>query len=158
MGIVCADNMKEGEKSMRPILIVPAALAVACGPAGIAARAPAAAPNAVSTPIARTALTASGQPLRIPQGRSEMVATVVEIPARGSTTIHQHPWSRFVYVDRGPLRVVNEDKRDSHDFQTGQAFAEVVGQWHQGFAPGPRGARLIVFDVVPPGVANMKMR
>jgi quercetin dioxygenase-like cupin family protein len=87
-----------------------------------------------------------------------MVATVVDIPAGGVTTIHQHPWSRFVYVERGPLRVVNQDTGQTHDFQTGQAFAEVVAQWHQGHATGAQGVRLIVIDLVPPGVTNMVMR
>lgn len=134
-------------------------LAAACAPgASSAPQATAAAPNAVSSAIVRTAQTASGQPLRLPQGASEMVATAVDIPSGGSTTVHQHPWSRFVYVERGPLRVVNEDARQTQDFQTGQVFPEVVAQWHQGFAPGPNGARLIVIDLVPPGVTNMKMR
>jgi quercetin dioxygenase-like cupin family protein len=117
-----------------------------------------AAPNSVSKPIVRTSSTVSGQPLRLPRGKAEMVATSVEIPRNGTTTIHQHPWSRFVYVERGPLRVVNMDNGQKHDFQTGQVFAEAVAQWHQGSAPGPHGARLVVFDLVPPGVTNMKMR
>ena len=143
---------------MRLILIVPAALALACGPAGIAAEAPAQAPNSVSTPIVRAAHTLSGQPLHLPQGSAEMVAAAVDIPAGGSTNIHQHPWSRFVYVERGPLRIVNEDTRQVHVLQTGQAFGEVVAQWHQGFAPGPNGARVITIDLVPPGQSNMVMR
>ena len=144
---------------MRSLLIVPAVLAVACGPAVTSAsQTNAAAPNSVSTAIVRTAHTVSGQPLRLPQGSSEMVASAVEIPPGGSTTIHQHPWSRFVYVERGPLRVVDEDNHQTHDFQTGEVFPEVVAQWHQGFALGATGARLVVIDLVPPGVTNMKMR
>ena len=115
-------------------------------------------PNATSKEIVRTATTVSGQALRLPQGKAEMVATTVDIPANGLTTVHQHPWSRFVYVERGPLRVTDQDSGQIHSFQTGQVFAEVVAQWHQGHAPGPEGARLVVIDLVPPGVTNMKMR
>jgi quercetin dioxygenase-like cupin family protein len=115
-------------------------------------------PNATSTEIIRTAVTASGQPLRLPQGKAEMVGYTVDIPADGLTTIHQHPWSRFVYVEHGPLTVTDQDTGRVHRFETGQAFAEVVAQWHQGHAPGPTGARLIVIDLVPPGVTNMTMR
>jgi quercetin dioxygenase-like cupin family protein len=143
---------------MRSMLIVPAVLVLGCGPAGIAAESAAPPPNSVSTPIVRTAATLSGQPFRLPQGNSELVASAVDIPAGGSTVIHQHRWSRFVYVERGPLRVVNEDTHQTHDLQTGQVFGEVVGQWHQGFAPGPNGARVIVIDLVPPGETNMVMR
>ena len=144
---------------MRSLLMVPAALALACGPAAsMALETKAAVPNAVSLPLVRTAKTASGQPLRLPQGSSEMVATAVDIPSGGSTAIHQHPWSRFVYVERGPLRVVNQATGQTQDFVTGQVFPEVVAQWHIGQAPGAQGARLILIDLVPPGITNMKMR
>jgi quercetin dioxygenase-like cupin family protein len=116
-----------------------------------------AAANSVTKPIVRTATTIAGQPLRLPGGRAEMVASAVEIPAGGSTPIHQHPWSRFVYVERGPLRVVNHDTGKMRDFQTGDVFPEVVFQWHEGRAiAGP--VRVIVIDVVPPGVNNSIMR
>ena len=144
---------------MRVLMIIPAALIAACGPAAsTAVQMPVAAPGMVSIPVVRTAQTDTGQPLRLPPGNSEMVATVVEIPAGASTPIHQHPWSRFVYVERGPVRVINEDVHQTREYQTGQAFAEAVAQWHLGQAPGPQGARLVVIDIVPPGVTNMTMR
>ena len=143
---------------MRKSLLGLVLVAASAPGASIATSAETAAPNSANTTIVRTAQTVSGQPLRMPQGRAEMVATAVEIPPNGTTTIHQHPWSRFVYIERGPLLVVNLDTGQTHEFQTGQVFAEVVGQWHQGSAPGPRGARLVVIDLVPPGLTNMKMR
>lgn len=143
---------------MRKSVLGLAILAAAAPGASIATSAETAAPASTNTPVARTARTVSGQPLRLPQGKAEMVATTVEIPPNGKTTIHQHPWSRFVYVERGPLRVADLETGKTLEFQTGQVFAEVVAQWHQGSAPGPRGARLVVIDLVPPGVTNMKMR
>jgi quercetin dioxygenase-like cupin family protein len=133
-------------------------LITACAPGASSALRPSAMPNSVSTPIVRTARTVSGQPLKLPQGTAEMVAAAVEIPANGMTNIHQHPWSRFVYVERGPVRIINHDTGETQEFKTGDTFAEVVAQWHEGRAPGPRGARLVVIDLVPPGVTNMKMR
>ena len=134
-------------------------LVMACAPgASSAPSAGPAVPNSVTKPIIRTAATVSAQPLRLPQGKAEMVAAAVEIPANGSTTIHQHPWSRFVYVERGPVRIINHATGETKDFQTGEAFAEVIAQWHHGIAPGAGGARLIVIDLVPPGATNMKMR
>ena len=130
--------------------IVPAASTASSGAGGE--------PNAVSKEVVRTGTTVSGQPLRLPQGKAEMVAYTVDIPANGLTTVHQHPWSRFVYVERGPLTVTDQSTGQTHSFQTGQVFGEVVAQWHQGHAPGPQGARLVVIDLVPPGVTNMKMR
>lgn len=115
------------------------------------------APNSTSTPIVRSAQTISGQPLKLPHGAAEMVAAVVDIPAGGMTTIHQHPWSRFVYVEKGTVRITNHDTGEVKDLKQGTMFAEVVAQWHHGTAPdGP--ARLLVVDIVPPGVNNMIMR
>lgn len=111
----------------------------------------------VSTPLVRTATTISGQPLRLPQGASEMVATAMDIPPGGATAIHQHPWSRFVYVERGPVRITNHDNGQSHVYQTGQVIAEVVAQWHEGRA-GNTPVRLVVIDLVPPGATNMVMK
>jgi quercetin dioxygenase-like cupin family protein len=143
---------------MRKFLIGAATLALACGPAspGIS-EATAPKPNSVSKELVGTAQTVSRQALKLPQGKAEMVASVVDIPPGDATTIHQHPWSRFVYVERGSIRVTNFDRQDSLDFKAGQVFAEVVAQWHQGQA-GPDGVHLVVIDLVPPGVTNMKMR
>ena len=150
---------------MRKLLIATGVLAACAAAAGFSmqtgltgqAATGHAAANSVTTPIVRTATTIAGQPLRFPGGRAEMVASAVEIPAGGSTPIHQHPWSRFVYVERGPLRVVNHDTGKMRDFQTGDVFPEVVFQWHEGRAiAGP--VRVIVIDVVPPGVNNSIMR
>jgi hypothetical protein len=44
------------------------------------------------------------------------------------------------------------------DFQAGQLLPEVVGQWHEAKALGASGVRLIVIDLVPPGVNNMVMK
>lgn len=142
---------------MRAAVVMAIALA-SCAPTAssvVPSAAPAAAPFV--TPLVRSQQTISGQPLRLPQGAAELVAAAVEIPAGGATSIHQHPWSRFVYVERGTLSVINHDTGESREFAAGQVLPEVIGQWHEGRAPaGP--VRLIVFDLVPPGASNMVMR
>lgn len=112
----------------------------------------------VVTPIIRSAKTISGQPLRLPQGPAEVAAAAVDIPAGGALPIHQHPWSRFVYVESGSLRVVNHDTGAALDFGAGQVLPEVVAQWHEARAIGSGAVRLIVVDLVPPGVNNMIMK
>lgn len=69
-----------------------------------------------------------------------------------------HPWSRFVYVERGSLRVHNHYTGASLDFQAGQVLPEVVAQWHEARALGNAPVRLIVIDLVPPGVNNTIMK
>jgi quercetin dioxygenase-like cupin family protein len=87
-----------------------------------------------------------------------MVAVAVDIPAGGALPIHQHPWSRFFYVERGTLRVVNHDTGQSFEMKAGQVLPEAVGQWHHGEAVGDRPLRLIVIDLIPPGVNNTVMK
>ena len=114
--------------------------------------------GATVTPIMRTQRTIADQPLKLPQGEAEMVAVSVDIPAGGALPIHQHPWSRFFYVERGTLRVVNQDTGSSKDFNAGQVLPEAVSQWHHGEAVGEGPVRLIVIDLVPPGVNNTIMK
>ena len=111
-------------------------------------------PKMATTPILRTRLTSSNQPLKLPQGDAELVAIAVDIPSGGATSVHRHPWSRFAYVEKGHLRVINHDTGEAKDFRPGEVLSEAVGQWHEGRAiDGP--VRLIVFDIVPPGVTNV---
>jgi quercetin dioxygenase-like cupin family protein len=136
------------------------AACVLVGFAGVAIAQPTAPPppvNAVSTPIVRTDKTISGQFLKLPPGKAEVAAAAIEIPPGGATAIHQHPWTRIVYVERGPVRIINHDTGENRDFQSGEIIPEVVAQWHEGRATGPASARLIVIDLVPPGVNNTVM-
>jgi quercetin dioxygenase-like cupin family protein len=134
------------------------ALVFAMGPVtATAPKSPAPGSNAVSGELLRTDKTLSGQPLRFGSPGAQVVASATNFPPNGRTTVHKHPWSRFVYVERGPLWVTNFDRHKTAEFQTGQAFAEAVGEWHRGHA-GPNGARLVVFDLVPPGTINVVNR
>ncbi len=137
---------------MRKLLIL-AGLIAAFGSAYSAAPAP----GYVTKEILRTATTVSGQPLKIAQGRPELVASASDFAPNGRTPVHQHLWSRFVYIERGSLKVTYFARHRTDEFKAGQAFAEAAGEWHQGQA-GPQGARLVVFDLVPPGVKNVVTR
>jgi quercetin dioxygenase-like cupin family protein len=146
---------------MRVAILIPVLLAAACtSPTPIAHREASLLNQpvkAVTTQILRTGRTISNQPLKLPKGDAEVAAAAIEIPAGGATPIHQHPWSRFVYVERGPVRIVNHDTGESRDFQSGAVLPEVVAQWHEGRAVASP-VRLIVIDLVPPGVNNTIMK
>ncbi|HYC64257.1 MAG TPA: cupin domain-containing protein [Reyranellaceae bacterium] len=112
----------------------------------------------MTKPLLRTQQTISGQPLRLPQGAAEVAAATVEIPVGGAIPIHRHAWSRLVYVEQGRIRIVNHDTGQALEFGEGQLIPEVVGQWHEGVVIGLEPVRLLVIDLVPPGVNNVEMR
>jgi len=108
----------------------------------------------VSTPIARTETTVTGQPLRPPPAPFALTVTRVDLPAGGTIPTHKHPWPRYVYVEAGAIRVTNHDAGTVNDFTAGQVIVEAVDQWHEGRVTGDAPARLIVFDQAPPGAVN----
>jgi len=111
-------------------------------------------PAPILKPLLQTQTTVSGQPLKLPPAAAELTATIVTIAPGGATPIHRHPWSRFAYVEQGPLRLINHATGKTVDFQSGSVIVESVGQWHEGRALGPKPAKLIVFDLAPPGAAT----
>ena len=142
---------------MRKSLIVTALIAGGLASAGCAQTVATAAPPApVVTPLAKGTTTVTGQPLKLPAGGAEYSVVLVVIPPGGATNVHRHPWSRFAYVEQGPIRLINHDTGQTFDFQTGSVIAESIGQWHEGRAIGPNPVRLIVFDLTPPGSANVE--
>jgi quercetin dioxygenase-like cupin family protein len=147
----------QGRRGRQRVIPLIAALTLnACG-SGDGIRDPASeagSSGAIITPITSTEQTISGQPFKLPQGPAQMVAISVDNPAGAALAIHQHPWSRFFYVERGTLRVVNHDTGESQEFKAGQVQAEAVDEWHEGRAVGDGPVHLIVIDLVPPGKSN----
>ena len=136
---------------MRPVRLL-CAFAI-----GVAALAPATAadkPTPILTPVLRTDRTVSGQPLHLPQGPSEFVGAIVDVPVGATIPLHKHPWSRFAFIERGTIHVVNRDTGLAADFKAGQMAAEAVDQWHEASVVGDEPVRLIIFEIVPPGVGN----
>jgi quercetin dioxygenase-like cupin family protein len=115
----------------------------------------AAQPAATTTPVIRTDHTISGQPLRLPQGTAEFAGAIVDIPVGAIIPLHKHPWSRFAFIARGTIRVVNRDTGAVGEYKAGQMAAEAVDQWHEGSVVGDEPVRLIIFEILPPGVANV---
>lgn len=120
--------------------------------------APAAGPGASITILARSGATVTGQPLRGPEPPWEAVISRSELPAGGALPRHRHPWPRFVYIDRGRLRVSYEASGLVRDFGAGEAIIEALDEWHEAVVIGPEPVRLIVFDQVPPGHTNVALR
>jgi quercetin dioxygenase-like cupin family protein len=139
-------------------LLITAALA-ACGPrgsepAGDNAAANAAAANAAAPVVMDFNTTMTGQPLSVPPSPLELIVTVAQFPGGHLIPCHRHPWSRYVYLQAGAVRVTNYDAHTVNDFVAGQVLAEAIDQWHEARITSPGPATLIVVDQVPPGGSN----
>lgn len=114
--------------------------------------------SAALPPLLRSGETMSGQPLFLPRGRVELVASVRELARGGSLPVHKHPWPRYVYVETGRMRVLNHDTGLTREFAAGEVLVEAIDQWHEGHVVGDAPVRLVVFDQVPPGRTNMVLK
>lgn len=95
--------------------------------------------------------TASGQPIRLPQGDVRFVLSEYVIPAGARLPVHKHPYPRVVVVDAGSLAVTNVETGETANYAAGDMIVEAVDQWHFGVNTGASPVRLFVLDQVPGG-------
>lgn len=111
-------------------------------------------PAAPAAPV-RSAHTVSGQPIPAPPPGFELVTSIRDLPAGSVIPTHKHRWPRYVYVERGRIRLVVHDTGLTRDFSAGDVIVEAIEQWHEGIVIGGEPVRLVAFDQVPPGETNM---
>ncbi|WP_368413491.1 cupin domain-containing protein [Dongia sp.] len=112
-------------------------------------------PPVVVTPVMRTDVTASGQPIILPQKDAEIVVANYEIAPGASLPIHKHPFPRYAYVLAGTLEVTNTETGRSETYRTGAFIIEAVGQWHKGANIGTDPVKLLVIDMIEHGQNNV---
>lgn len=98
-----------------------------------------------------TGVTATGQPIVLPQDNVEVIVSTYEIAAGARLPSHEHPSTRYAYVMSGELRVTNTEMNEATTYKTGDFIIEAVGQWHYGEAIGSQPVRLLVIDQVEKG-------
>lgn len=99
----------------------------------------------VVTPLLKTTTTAAGQPIVYPtNGRPEVSALLVDIPAGAKTGWHKHPVPCYAYIVSGAVTVELEDGT-THAYKAGEAIAEVVDLLHNGMNHGTETAKLVLF-------------
>jgi quercetin dioxygenase-like cupin family protein len=139
-------------KSIRMLLVAPLALFGATalgaqplqhGPIGL-----------TLTPVLETTMTFTGQPIRFPQGESQLVAVLAEVAPGGQVGRHMHPVPLFVYMLEGTLTIEMEG-HGTHAFQPGQGFAEVTHTWHNGRNLGDKPARFLIVFSGQKGTPNL---
>jgi quercetin dioxygenase-like cupin family protein len=122
---------------LRVLVIVPLLALAAVG--AIAREAP------HQTELLATTTTWDGKPIAYSQTTQPKVRAVkVEIPAGEATAWHQHPVGNYAYLLSGKLRLEVKDGQ-SHVFEAGQAFAEVVNTTHRGVSLGTEPVVIIVW-------------
>jgi quercetin dioxygenase-like cupin family protein len=104
-------------------------------------------------PVAKTATTATGQPIEVPAHPTVLV-TAVQIAVNGALPVHKHPYQRYVYVIAGTLIVTNTETGAATTYHAGDFIAEMRGTWHFGKNGGTERVRLIAIDQVPAGTAT----
>ncbi|WP_156668654.1 cupin domain-containing protein [Rhizobium aegyptiacum] len=93
--------------------------------------------------------TISNQPIVLPKGNVEVVASVYSIAPGQTLPVHRHRYPRYGYVLSGELTVTNEATNRTQTFGKGQFVVESVLQWHQGRNAGTSPLELLVIDQLP---------
>lgn len=115
----------------------------------------AATPAVVVTPVMTTDVTASGQPIRLPQGDAEVGVSTYDIAPGAKLPVHEHPFPRYAYVLAGTLSVTNTETGKTVTYEKGGFIVEAVGQWHKAANIGKDAVKLLVIDMTPPGENNV---
>lgn len=110
------------------------------------------------TRLLSTTVTASGQPIILPQHDARVVVSRFVIQPGVTLPVHEHMAQRYAYVESGRLRVTLSDSDRSIDYAAGDFIVEVRDQWHYGTALGSEPVVLVVIDQTEGGEANTVLR
>jgi len=107
--------------------------------------------------VSRARATAAGQPIELPRGGLEVIASIYTIAPGAALPVHKHRYPRYAFVLSGTAQVTAEDGR-VFTYAAGEFIVEMFDAWHRGSNPGDVPARLLVIDQVEAGGANVEMR
>jgi quercetin dioxygenase-like cupin family protein len=111
------------------------------------------APKIAVTPVARTHLTVTGQPIVVPAD-PDVVVSIATFPPGARLPEHKHLYPHLVYVLDGELTVTNTETGNTFSVKKGDFTAEMQNTWHYGVNNGSEPVRLLVIDEVPQGTAS----
>jgi quercetin dioxygenase-like cupin family protein len=110
------------------------------------------------TPLLRTAVTSSGQPIVLPQGNIQLITSIYEIAPGAKLPEHEHNSQRYGYLLSGRLRITNTETGKSEEYKPGDFIVESRGQWHKAENIGAEPIKLLVIDQVEPGEKTTVLR
>ncbi|MDR3413352.1 MAG: cupin domain-containing protein [Formivibrio sp.] len=134
------------------------ALALSVATAASAAEVTNTIPAVTSTTLLKTSTTWNGAPIVYSKtDQPEIQSVVVEIAPGAATVWHKHPVNNIAYILEGKVRLELENGT-TREFQSGDAFAEVVNTWHRGVNIGNGPLKILVVyagvDGVPLAIAR----
>jgi quercetin dioxygenase-like cupin family protein len=109
-------------------------------------------------PLLTTSVTASGQPIVLPQGNVQLITSMYEIAPGAKLPEHEHNSQRYGYLLAGQLRVTNTETGKSEEYKAGEFIVESRGQWHKAENIGSEPIKLLVIDQVKPGESTVVLR
>jgi quercetin dioxygenase-like cupin family protein len=108
--------------------------------------------------VTSTAVTASGQPITLPQKDVHVFVSTFDIPAGANLPEHKHPFARYAYVLAGVLRVTNVETGKSETYKQGDFIVEAIDQWHKATNIGADAVKLLVIDQMEGTGSNTVLR
>lgn len=93
--------------------------------------------------VLQTSTTATGQPIQFPQSRNQFTGVILEIAPGGQVGRHRHPAPNFVYVLEGEI-TIEADGHPARTYRAGEAFAESINTWHNGYNRGSVPTKVLV--------------
>jgi quercetin dioxygenase-like cupin family protein len=105
------------------------------------------------TPLARTSMTVTGQPIAVPD-KPDVIVSMAVFPPGARLPEHRHPYPHYVYVLEGVLTVVNTDEGKSFEVKAGDFVVEMQDTWHYGVNNGTVPVKLPAIDQVPAGTTG----
>jgi quercetin dioxygenase-like cupin family protein len=109
-------------------------------------------------PLLTTSVTASGQPIMLPQGDVQLITSIYEIPQGAKLPEHEHNSQRYGYLLTGQLRVTNTETGESKEYKPGDFIVESRAQWHKAENIGTEPIKLLVIDQIKPGESTVVLR
>ena len=109
-------------------------------------------------PLLTTSVTASGQPIVLPQGNVQLIASMYEIAPGAKLPEHEHNSQRYGYLLAGQLRITNTETGKSQEYKPGDFIVESRGQWHKAENIGAEPIKLLVIDQINPGESTVVLR
>ena len=114
--------------------------------------------SVTANPLLTTSVTASGQPIVLPQGNVQLITSMYEIAPGAKLPEHEHNSQRYGYLLAGQLRVTNTETGESQEYKPGDFIVESRGQWHKAENIGKEPIKLLVIDQVKPGESTVVLR